>query len=558
MELNAKYIFYQCVESGMTKEGACAILGNLQKESLLNPKNLEDTGNKKLGMTDEQYTSSVDNGSYPGFVRDGFAYGIAQWTFYTRKQMLLNYVISRGGSIGDLKLQTGFMIWELKSSYGKIWRLLCNSTDIRELTRILLYEWENPKEKIENMKQRYAFAQQWYKQFAKGGEIRMTQEEAIKTVLDLARSEIGYHEKASNYNLNDKTTNSGGANYTKYAEYLDSYAGFYNGPKQSFPWCDVFYDYLFVKTFGEKLGREMLCQPMNSAGAGCLYSSQYYKEHGRWVSSPQPGDQIFFSYRGGEVSHTGIVEWVTGSTVTTIEGNTSDQVARHAYSLSNSAIYGYGRPRWELAQNVVLDKPIVPETPTQQPDQSASAPKIYEVLRKGYSGESVREMQEKLISLGYDLGKYGADGEFGNDTLKAVKKFQKDYGLDVDGEAGPMTLTKLEQLTTKNTSKAVSKTQAKPAATVHAEKNTSTSTNVVQSTTSDKKDQVFGVGDIVNFTGKRHYLFANARNGSLCKPGKAKVTAVREKLRHPYHLIRVAGEGSTVWGWVDKGDIEAI
>ena len=56
----------------------------------------------------------------------------------------------------------------------------------------------------------------------------MTAQDAINAVLDLARSELGYHEKASNNQLNDKTANSGGSNWTKYAEYIDSFAGFYN------------------------------------------------------------------------------------------------------------------------------------------------------------------------------------------------------------------------------------------------------------------------------------------------------------------------------------------
>jgi len=59
-------------------------------------------------------------------------------------------------------------------------------------------------------------------------------------------------------------------------------------------------------------------------GAGCLYSAGYYKQAGRWTSIPARGNQIFFSYSSGEVSHTGIVESVSAQQVVTIEGNTSD------------------------------------------------------------------------------------------------------------------------------------------------------------------------------------------------------------------------------------------
>ena len=60
-------------------------------------------------------------------------------------------------------------------------------------------------------------------------------------------------------------------------------------------------------------------------------------------------------------------------------------------------------------------------------------------------------------------------------------------------------------------------------------------------------------GDTVNFTGNKHYVSANATNGPACKPGKAKITAIAKGTKHPYHLVRVSGGGSTVYGWVDAG-----
>ena len=60
-------------------------------------------------------------------------------------------------------------------------------------------------------------------------------------------------------------------------------------------------------------------------------------------------------------------------------------------------------------------------------------------LRKGSKGAQVTKMQKMLIALGYDLGNWGADGSFGGTTEKAVKAFQKDKGLEVDGVYGPKT-----------------------------------------------------------------------------------------------------------------------
>ena len=61
------------------------------------------------------------------------------------------------------------------------------------------------------------------------------------------------------------------------------------------------------------------------------------------------------------------------------------------------------------------------------------------ILRNGSEGADVRELQSMLIQLGYDCGRWGADGDFGDATEMAVEKFQRDWGLDVDGEYGPKT-----------------------------------------------------------------------------------------------------------------------
>ena len=65
-------------------------------------------------------------------------------------------------------------------------------------------------------------------------------------------------------------------------------------------------------------------------------------------------------------------------------------------------------------------------------------------LRNGMEGEDVRQLQSMLIQLGYDCGRWGADGDFGDMTEMAVRNFQRDYNLDVDGIAGKDTIAVLE------------------------------------------------------------------------------------------------------------------
>lgn len=445
-----EYIYRRLRKAGMTPEGACGTLGNLQGESGFIANNVEDG----RGWSDAQYTVSVDNGSYPKekFINDGIGYGYAQWTHYSRKALYYDFFKGKNVSVADSDTQIEFLIWEMKNFFSVQWNLCCSSKDLYACTWELLDKWENPAEKNRAIVVRYGYAQHWYEKFkglpldenvgaAEKPETKFyDQNGAVETVLNLARNEIGYHEKALNSNLNDKTANSGSGNFTKYAKELDSMTDWYNGAKNGFAWCDIFYDWLFYKCFGTQLGRQMICQPTHSAGAGCLYSAQYYKSAGRFgTSNPQPGDQIFFTYNPGEYSHTGIVEKVENGVITTIEGNTSDKVARKTYPTYSSVIAGYGRPNWSLVENTP-----VTSSPVDFVNEGNIDP--YVMLRKGSVGEDVRKIQEQLIRLGYGVGPDGADGEFGANTEKAVIQFQMQNGLEIDGVVGNETRKKLSEL----------------------------------------------------------------------------------------------------------------
>jgi len=435
-------IFSRALKAGFTKEAACALLANIQAESAFNPINLEDSKERSVGMSDQAYTDAVDSGRYQNFVNDSCGYGLAQWTYGPRKRLFLEFCIDRGSSIGNFDTQNEFVFYELQVSFPGLFNKCKTSHDLEDLVHDFLYQWENPEEKVNNMIKRMGYATAWYQKYIvweNNNEegAKMTKDAAIQKILTIARNEIGYHEKNANGNLDDPTANPGSGNYTKYARDLDR-TNWYNGAKQGFPYCDVWYDWLFYKGFGD-LGRQMICQPINSAGAGCLFSAQYYKQAGRWFTTPEVGDQIFFTYSPGEYSHTGIVERIDGNVVTTIEGNTSDQVARRQYQIGSSNIAGYGRPKWELAEGT-SDSGSGGSIPVDSGSQ------LSRMLRKGMRGDDVKDMQEKLLKLGYDLGPDGADGDFGAMTELAVRKFQMDNSLEVDGIVGPESYKKLSEL----------------------------------------------------------------------------------------------------------------
>lgn len=82
-------------------------------------------------------------------------------------------------------------------------------------------------------------------------------------------------------------------------------------------------------------------------------------------------------------------------------------------------------------------------TPASQEEQKQNYTNPYSIptrtLRKGDSGDDVRWMQNSLIYLGYNCGNSGADGSFGNNTDMALRAFQSNMGLSVDGACGPAT-----------------------------------------------------------------------------------------------------------------------
>lgn len=271
-------------------------------------------------------------------------------------------------------------------------------------------------------------------------------QEAVNKLIKIAEAEIGYLEKASNASLDSKTANAGTANFTKYARDLDAIPEFYNGNKNGYAWCDVFVDWCFVKAFGVEEAQKLLCQPDESAGAGCTYSARYYKNKGQFHKSPKAGDQIFFGTEGN-VTHTGIVYKVDSEKVYTIEGNTSGAsgevsngggVCKKSYSLSYNRIYGYGRPAYN-GETAAEDKPVekAPEKPGKVISVAAKQ------LSKGSMGAPVKALQILLIGYGYSCGIAGVDGDFGTATDKAVRAYQKANGLTVDGIVGAKTWAKL-------------------------------------------------------------------------------------------------------------------
>lgn len=143
--------------------GTAGLVGNLYAESALNPQNLQNNGNTKLGMTDAEFTAAVDNGSYSAdtFIHDGYGYGLAQWTFRTRKEALLNYAKEKKTSIGDLSMQLAFLIDEIKG-YKTVWNTLVNAKTVKEASDAVLTGYEKPADQSDAVKVKRAGYGQTY------------------------------------------------------------------------------------------------------------------------------------------------------------------------------------------------------------------------------------------------------------------------------------------------------------------------------------------------------------------------------------------------------------
>ena len=248
----------------------------------------------------------------------------------------------------------------------------------------------------------------------------MTETQAIQAVIDLALAEVGYHEKASASGLDSKTANAGSGNYTKYGREMHSI----QPSNMDYPaaWCDAFVDWLFYRCFGRDLAKKMLCGDFDDY---TVISAQLYKNAGRWVSVPKKGYQIFFQ-NGGGICHTGIVYKVSGGTVYTIEGNSSDQVAKRSYDMGNSRIAGYGMPKYALAAGLP-DMPV----PTVQSRVGTCTVVLGEFIG-GCVDPEIKTIQVLLNHKGFkgkDGKKLTVDGELGTNTMYAIEAMQKKAGM---------------------------------------------------------------------------------------------------------------------------------
>lgn len=244
----------------------------------------------------------------------------------------------------------------------------------------------------------------------------------VKELLLVAVEELGYEE--------------GKGNHTKYGQWFgDAYA----------QWCAEFLCWS-VDQVDQRYDRQLLKNQYPLYGSSntgrdwFIDKGRYVEKKGniegwgyQWLWSeekrlqkngyvPQPGDWMFFTWtQGPDTDHVAMVEYCTMDdqgqvTIHVIEGNNPSAVARNTYLLTDSSILGFGTVK-----------------------QVAGT-----TMRFGNHGVLVEQMQQKLIDLGY-LAESQLSGTFRSSTREALRNFQQDQGMKVNGLANMETQYALEK-----------------------------------------------------------------------------------------------------------------
>ncbi|ORX73415.1 hypothetical protein BCR32DRAFT_100678, partial [Anaeromyces robustus] len=164
---NEKPIWDFLISKIKNQMGVAALMGNLYGESAINPHILEFGDG-------ESYTMSVDSGNYTKeeFINDRNGYGIAQWTYPSRKEKLYNYAKELKTSIGDMDMQLEFIWKELNenSNYkSKVLPKLTNATSVREGSDAVLLYYENPAAEHQDeksQKMRSCYGEYYYEKYS--------------------------------------------------------------------------------------------------------------------------------------------------------------------------------------------------------------------------------------------------------------------------------------------------------------------------------------------------------------------------------------------------------
>lgn len=504
--------------------GVAGLMGNLYRESGLRSNNLQNSYEKSLGMTDEEYTAAVDNGSYTNFVHDKAGYGIAQWTYYSRKQALLDYMKGNGISIGDLSGQLVFLINELKR-YSAVWKTLTTAKSVKEASDAVLTQYERPADMSDNVKkQRAESGQVYYNKFVdkKESEVSdsMKNTELVAKLIDIAKNyKTLYVMGCFGAPMTD-------GNKKRYCTNHD-----YNKQESRTA--------MIKAASADTFGFDCVCLikgvlwgwngDKNAAYGGATYASNGVPDIGADsmiekclnvstdFSNIEVGEAVWLKGHIGVYIGNGLAVECTPAFANKVQITAVKNIGTKS---------GYNSRTWTKHGKlpyVTYEK--VEPTPQPQPDpQPQPIP-----TETGYTvGEVVMFTgNTHYTSANATDAKSCKPGEAKVTALANGK--HPVHLVHTGSDSNVYGWVDTEDI---KSNKPQPQPDPQPTPSVDSLK----------------------VGDVVTFTGNTHYTSANATDGKGCKGGRAKVTAL-SKGKHPVHLIHT-DNNSNVYGWVDTKDIQ--
>ena len=419
---NSEKIWNYFKSKGLNDYGIAGLIGNLDCESGLKSNNLQNTYERTLGFSDDQYVAAVDNCTYTNFIYDAAGFGLAQWTYWSRKKSLYEYAKSKNKSIGDLEMQLEFLYKELSTNYNSVLTTLKTAKSVKEASNAVLLKFECPADQSVSVQNtRASYGQKYYDRLASGSK----GDEKIMGV--------------KTYQENEKTQLSNNFNSYEFRCGLGSPCS-----------CSTILidDQLvkYLQNIRDHFGKSVT---ITSAYRCPSYNKRIGGATGSYHSKGMAADIVVNGIASREVAKYAESIGIKGIGLyeTAADGHFTHIDTRTTKS------FWYGQ----------LESPRTTFGGTTSGGNTTNSNSSVNntVLSSGSYGSAVKELQEKLNSLGYSCGI--ADGDYGAKTADAVRRFQDAHKdkLTVDGIAGPKTLALIDELT-----KALSATRVKVTANV--------------------------------------------------------------------------------------------
>ena len=440
MASNEKLIWDYLYKKLGNAYGVAGCMANLYCESGLNPKNLEGTYEKKLGYSDERYCAAVDNGTYTNFVNDSAGWGLAQWTWWTRKQALYEFAKSKGESIGSLTMQLDFLFKELNEGYKSLLNTLKNAKSVAEASSAFMLKFECPYDQsVAAQNKRASYGQNFYNKYAENGNKGSESVMGYKTCKKGVAVKLSAHFNSTEFDCHGSGCCSQTIINEKLIEYLEKIREHFGKPI-------IITSAYRCPTHNSRVGGATGSRHTKGDAADIVVSGVAPREVAKYAESIGiKGIGLYETSADGFFTHIDTRDYKSfwygqacayrstfggnsASSGNSSNINSSNNVSSSDYSLKDFVKDIQG------ACGVKVDGIAGSETLSNTVTLSVT---------KNNRHAAVEAVQKRLKSLGYDPGT--ADGIFGGKTRIAVINFQKAKGCVADGEitAGETTWKKL-------------------------------------------------------------------------------------------------------------------